>query len=93
LTPIATFITTTPGVLVTTTPFPEAIEEGGDGDGDGDSNGDSSVSGPPPPPSSPGGPIHRLPETGLGGNWLALAGFLGLLMLGTGFTRRIFFNS
>lgn len=70
LTPIATFITTTPGVLVTTTPFP----------------------GGPGGPSVPGGPIDRLPDTGSGNSLLLVASALGLLMVGAGLARRLFFS-
>jgi LPXTG-motif cell wall-anchored protein len=59
LTPIATFITTTPGVLVTVTP---------------------SV------------PITYLPTTGSGNDLLLTAGALGLLMVGAGIARRMFFS-
>ena len=59
LTPIATFITTTPGVLVTVTP---------------------SV------------PVTQLPPTGTGNDLLLTAGALGLLMVGAGIARRMFFS-
>lgn len=59
LTPIATFITTTPGVLVTVTPS---------------------------------GPIDTLPTTGSGNDLLLTAGALGLLMVGAGIARRMFFS-
>lgn len=59
LTPLATFITTTPGVLVTVTPA---------------------------------GPIDSLPTTGSGSDLLLTAGALGLLMVGAGIARRMFFS-
>ncbi len=84
LTPIATYITTTPGVLVTVTS--SATPAGGGAGPVGPIPG-----GPQPPVPTP---INRLPTTGSGsGNNVLLAlTTLGLLAVGAGLVRRLFLS-
>ncbi len=84
LTPIATFITTTPGVLVTVTS--SATPAGG---------GAGPIAPIPGGPQSPvPTPINRLPTTGSGSGNNALLALttLGLLAVGAGLVRRLFLS-